>query len=116
MNSKRKGAVGERELARFLRENGHEARRGRQYSGNPDSPDVVSSLEGFHIECKRTERFNVWAAMQQAAGDAGEKTPVVFARRNRSRWLAVVPAEAFLAIVGGRAGDGTASPEETEGP
>lgn len=90
-NSKRKGARGELELATWLKERGHNARRGRQYSGSPDSPDVVcDSLPGIHIECKRVERFNAYAAIEQATADAGPKVPLVAHRRNRGDWLAVL--------------------------
>jgi hypothetical protein len=41
MDSRRKGKVGEREFAALLREHGFDARRGVQYSGGVDSPDVV---------------------------------------------------------------------------
>lgn len=41
MNSRTKGAAGERELASKLREYGFEARRGQQYSGANGDADVV---------------------------------------------------------------------------
>lgn len=92
MNSNRKGKVGEREAAAALTEDlGLEARRGVQYSGSPDSPDVVHSLPGVHFEVKRTERINVYDAMGQATEDAGGSVPVVLHRRNRGEWLAIVP-------------------------
>jgi len=96
MNSRAKGAAGERELAAWFRERGIEARRGQQFSGSPDSPDVIAALPGFHIECKRVERFNAYDAMAQAAQDCGNNVPVVFHRRNRGRWLVVMDAEHFL--------------------
>lgn len=74
INSRNKGAVAERELAAYLRERGIEARRGQQHAGGPDSPDVVSALEGIHIECKRQERTDPygWMAQAQAQADADE--------------------------------------------
>lgn len=95
--SKRKGAVGERELASVLREHGYDAHRGVQYHGGPDSPDVVG-LPGLHIECKRTERFDLYGALAQAQADAGERIPVVMHRRNLHRWTAVLLLEDFLTI------------------
>lgn len=60
MNSKRKGKVGEREFAALLREHGFDARRGVQFSGGADSPDVVSdALAWLHIEVKRTQALNL---------------------------------------------------------
>lgn len=89
MNSRNKGARGERELARKLREYGYGCRRGQQYSGANGDADVVG-LPGVHIECKRVEKLNLYDAMAQAKRDArpGEK-PVVFWRRNNHKWLMV---------------------------
>lgn len=87
MNSKQKGARGERELARKLREYGYDSRRGQQYCGANGDPDVTG-LPGVHIECKRVERLNVEDAISQSKSDAreGEK-PVVAHRKNNCEWL-----------------------------
>ena len=99
-DSRRKGADGERELANFLKDRGIEARRGQQFSGGTDSPDVVTAMAGLHLEVKRTEKFNAYAAMAQADNDAAsDDIPVVVHRRNRQRWLAVVDFEDFLNIL-----------------
>jgi Holliday junction resolvase len=53
VNSKRKGADGERLAAKYLCSLGFDARRGCQFSGGPDSPDlVVTDLPNVHIEVK----------------------------------------------------------------
>ena len=98
--SRNKGKVGERELAAFLREHGREARRGVQYMGGPQSPDVVSDLRGVHLECKRTEQLRLYPALEQAATEkpAGS-IPVVAHRRNRKPWVAVLPLESLLLIL-----------------
>ena len=57
MNSKQKGGRGEREFAAFCREQGYDAKRGQQFQGGADSPDV-KGLPGIHIEVKRVERLN----------------------------------------------------------
>ncbi|MBN1912043.1 MAG: hypothetical protein JW818_20140 [Pirellulales bacterium] len=89
--SRDKGASGERELARELsRVLGVEARRGCQYHGGPGSPDIVADMPDIHIECKRTERFRLYEALQQAIDDAGEKAPVVMHRQNHKPWVAIV--------------------------
>ncbi|MDD3585644.1 MAG: hypothetical protein PHQ75_00550 [Thermoguttaceae bacterium] len=92
INSRNKGAAGERELAHELvRVFGCTARRGQQFSGSPESPDVVTSLPGIHIECKRTERLNLYAAMDQATRDSGaNEIPVVCHRSNRKAWVVIV--------------------------
>jgi len=89
--SRNKGKRGERELAAELqRLFGVTARRGVQYSGGADSPDVVSDFDGVHFEVKRTERLSLYPAMKQAAADAGEKIPVVCHRQNNKGWLVIV--------------------------
>ena len=96
MNSKRKGAEGERELARKLRDYGFKTRRGQQYCGANGDADVVG-LPGIHIECKRVERLNLYDAMAQARNDAcpGE-FPTVFHRRDRCEWLVTMPLDDWI--------------------
>lgn len=94
MNSRDKGKRGELELAHWLAERGHDARRGQQFSGGDDSPDVVCpSLAHIHIECKRVEAGNPYVWLAQAIRDAGpQKIPVVFHRRNDAEWVVVLRA------------------------
>lgn len=100
-NGCQKGKAGEREFRDVLRSRGWEARRGRQYSGSPDSPDIVSNLP-FHFEVKRVERLNIDDAVSQAVRDCGSgKTPVVAHRRNRGEWLVTLRAEDFLSLIAG---------------
>ena len=90
MNSKKKGSRGELEASKELkRVLGCEARRGQQFSGSPDSPDIVCDIP-VHFEVKRTETFNAYKAMEQAEGDCGENPPVVLHRKNNKPWLVVV--------------------------
>ena len=91
VNARNKGAAGERELAKVLRELGFDgARRGQQFSGGTDSPDVIA-IDGIHIECKRVEKLNLEQAMSQSIRDAGEKLPTVMHRKNRGEWLVTAP-------------------------
>lgn len=62
MNSRSKGARGEREVAGILREYGYPCRRGQQYSGANGDADVVG-LPRTHIEVKRRERLDIHDAM-----------------------------------------------------
>ena len=98
MNSCQKGKVGEREWRDVLREKGFEARRGRQFSGSEDSPDVVSNLP-FHFEVKRVEALNIDKAVEQAQRDCGKKVPVVAHRKNKRPWLVTMLAEDWLSLV-----------------
>lgn len=113
INSRNKGAAAERELAKFLRDRGIEARRGQQFSGGTDSPDVVAALPGYHIECKRVEQGNLYNWLAQAIRDAGpSKTPVVMHRRNRQEWVAILRLEDLLAILPRE--DGVSQTEDTQ--
>jgi hypothetical protein len=91
MNSRAKGAAAEREAAKeWARLMGCDARRGQQFSGGKDSPDVVHSAGAIHLEVKRTERGNPYDWVDQAVRDCGGKIPLVLHRRNGREWLAIV--------------------------
>lgn len=97
-NSRRKGAVGERELARKLWDYGYMCRRGQQYSGENGDADVVG-LPGIHIECKRAERLNIYDAISQAVHDAKTGTlPAVFHRKDRCEWLVTMRLPDWMEI------------------
>jgi len=97
--SRDKGKRGERLLASFLRDEGYECRRGVQYAGGPDSPDVIG-LPGIHIECKFVkDRLNIHAALKQSIRDAKEgEIPVVFFKRDREDWRVTMQATDFMKI------------------
>ena len=100
MNSRSKGARGEREVAGILREYGYPCRRGQQYSGANGDADVVG-LPGTHIEVKRRERLDIHAAMEQSVRDAREgEMPTVFHRRNNLNWLVTMRLEDFMKLYG----------------
>ncbi|NLO85348.1 MAG: hypothetical protein GX096_07965 [Clostridiales bacterium] len=99
MNSKRKGSAGERELCSILKEAGFmEAHRNDQrYVGGMENPDIA--LNGYHVECKRAERFNAYEAISQAERDAnGLNVPIVAHRRNRKPWLIVMKLDDFMKL------------------
>ena len=101
MNSREKGKRGERELANWLKERGHDARRGQQYAGGTDSPDVIcETLPGVQIEVKRTEKLNLYAALAQAQFDSlGQGIPTVWHRKNNREWVVILSAEKFLELL-----------------
>jgi Holliday junction resolvase len=114
MNSREKGKRGERQWRDELRANGYAARRGQQFSGSPDSPDVVcDSLPWIHFEVKAVERLNIEDAMEQARRDAVDggwlmvdgqkiqKVPVVAHRRSFRPWLVTMEAETFFRFLRG---------------
>ena len=99
INSRAKGARGERELASKLREYGYtNARRGQQYSGANGDADVVA-LDGIHIEVKRTERLSLYDALAQAKHDAKDgELPVVLHRKNNCEWVVIQPLDGWMQL------------------
>lgn len=98
MNSRQKGAAGERELANLLKEYGYDTRRGQQYSGINGDADVVG-IPGLHIECKRVEKLNLDAALEQSKRDAREgEMPVVIHRKNRQEWKVTLSLKDFIEL------------------
>jgi Holliday junction resolvase len=102
--SQRKGADGERELARVLEAEGYTVERGGSLSFG-ERPDLYG-LPGIHIECKRRERLNVSEAMGQAVRDSerfGDGDPAVFHRRSREPWLVTMRFSDWMKLYRGRA-------------
>ena len=85
--SRRKGARGELEAAKELERLFQKpARRGQQYSGSPDSPDVVFDTR-LNIEVKRVQALNLDRALEQSLKDAAtDQIPVVMHRKNHTKW------------------------------
>lgn len=102
MNSRAKGARGERQWRDQLREAGYTARRGQQFAGGTDSPDVVCEELGvFHFEVKCVQALNVDKTMrEQAEPDAGpNKLPIIAHRKDRSQWLVTMKADTFFRLL-----------------
>lgn len=100
MNSRRKGCVGERQWRDVLRGFGYEARRGQQYSGSPDSPDVVCDSLPFHWEVKRVQNLNIEKALQQAVNDRRTSNfPAVAHRKNGDQWKVTMYAKDFFQLL-----------------
>ena len=97
--SRDKGKRGEREVAELLHDHGILARRGVQYAGGADSPDVIG-LEGVHIEVKRTEALRLYPALEQAMA---ERRPgdiaTVWHRPNGRPWAVIMLAADFIALM-----------------
>lgn len=102
INSRKKGSRGELELVHHLIDRGFDARRGQQFKGTPDSPDIVSDMltkAGIHIECKRVEAGNLYNWLNQAKADAGSYVPVVMHRRSDEPWVAILDLDDFLRFI-----------------
>lgn len=88
INSKQKGKRGELEWAAHLRGYGIEARRGQQFSGTEDSPDVVTSLDHLlYWEVKRDKSRQLMQWLTKAQSEAPEGAMAIVAhRRDRENW------------------------------
>jgi len=102
INSCSKGKRTEREFRDRLRDNGYKsARRGQQFSGSPESPDVVcEELSQFHFEVKGVERLNIWDAMYQSTKDSAlAQFPVVAHKKNGESFLITMTFEDWIRLV-----------------
>jgi hypothetical protein len=98
VNSNEKGKRGEREWSHYLEDHGFAARRGQQYCGGTDSPDVIcEDLAEYHFEVKFSERLSLWRAIEKAGLDGGiDKVPVVVHRANYKPWVVIMLASDWL--------------------
>lgn len=105
-NSRGIGARAELEVAKLLRESGFAARRGQQYKGTSDSPDVVvaDDLKVIaHIEVKRVNRLMsklMKEAIDKAEGECDfQQRPVLVHREPRREWMVTVDARWFFHLL-----------------
>ena len=97
--SRQKGKRGEREAAAELGQLlGVDARRGVQFQGGPESPDVVLAGVNIHVEAKRVEALKLYDAIDQAASDAGTKVPCVWHRKNNRASVVIVETSRLLEL------------------
>jgi Holliday junction resolvase len=103
-NQRQKGARGEREAAKLLRDLGFAgARRGQQFRGGYDTPDVIcEALPDILFEVKQdqsvkpgTKRFeDVWSKLaSDAVGPTGFVYPALLWRHDRGPWHMTFIAE-----------------------
>jgi len=93
VNSKQKGARGEREWAKICREHGFEkARRSQQYAGGTEESADVTGLPYVHQEVKfgydmTIEEIRTF--LQQAIKDNGESNnlPIVAHKKTYGKWF-----------------------------
>ena len=97
INSKKKGAKGERELASKLRDYGYDCRRGQQYNGI-EGEDIVG-LDYIHCEVKRVQALNLEEAMEQAKRDSKDnQLPAVFHRKNNKKWKVTMELDSWIKL------------------
>lgn len=100
INSRAKGARGERLWRDELREAGFTARRGQQFAGGADSPDVLcEELKNLHMEVKFVESLNLTAAVEQAERDAEGKHWIVAHKKTRTPWLVTMTRDTFFKLL-----------------
>ena len=96
-----KGAAGEREVCAILRDTlGADAHRNLSQTRDGGTDIAVGP---FRIECKRRARIgNVyeWLAQSQAACLESGLTPVVAARADGKKWVAILDFDVFCRLVG----------------
>ncbi len=103
VNSRAKGARGERMFRDLCREHGwNGVRRTQQYCGNTgDAADVVG-LPGIHVEVKNVERLSLTDAMAQSIHDANAEgkgaIPIVASKKNRQAWVISMLAEDWFKL------------------
>jgi len=94
VNSRDKGKRFEREAAKAITATfGVEAKRGIQFKGGDESPDIITGLKGLHFEVKAVEKLNLMEAFEQAKRDAKANIPVVMHKKNRTGWFLTMRLE-----------------------
>jgi Holliday junction resolvase len=100
INSRQKGKRGERLWRDELRKEGFTARRGQQYAGGTDSPDVVcEELSNLHQEVKFVENLNLDKACEQAMRDGCGKPWIVAHKKSNKDWKVTMSADLFFKLL-----------------
>jgi hypothetical protein len=87
-------------LAAVFTQAGFPARRGVQYQGGSDSPDIVCpDLARWHWEAKFTEQCRLPEWLAQVEGDRQGKPWIIAWRRRRGPWLALIDLNTLLDII-----------------
>ncbi len=91
MNSRAKGARGEREACEALSRVGIDCSRAVQYCGKAGTADLTCSIE-VHWEVKFSERLNPYAYVDQAIRDSTptRRVPAVLMRSTYRPWLVLI--------------------------
>jgi hypothetical protein len=83
-----------------LRAQGFTARRGQQYAGGIESPDVVcEELKNLHMECKFVQNLNLDKACEQAEKDSRGKRYIVAHKKNNKPWRVTMSSDTFFALL-----------------
>jgi Holliday junction resolvase len=100
INSRQKGKRGERLWRDELRAQGFTARRGQQYAGGIESPDVIcEELDNLHMEVKFVENLSLDKAFDQAYRDSGGKQFIVAHKKSNKDWKVTMSADLFFKLL-----------------
>jgi hypothetical protein len=100
-SERRKGANGELEIVRILRDEGWPyAERSSRGTAQERIGDIRHGPEAVHFEVRRRERFNLWEALEKAEREAEPgHLPIVPFRRNRTSWKAALEFAELCALL-----------------
>lgn len=61
---------------------------------------AARKLFSYSVECKNTEKLNIWDALKQAEANTKDNTiPALFFRRNRSKTYVALEADQFISLL-----------------
>lgn len=96
--ARNKGAKAEREVVELIKKHGLDAHRGHVFYRESD----VVGLDGYHLEVKRQETYQLDKWLEQSEADAKKKNegvPLVVFRKSRQPWRVVLNFEEFLNLL-----------------
>jgi hypothetical protein len=95
-----KGNRAEREVIDMLKARGWTGAYRNFQSGGQGGGDVIGGPPDVHIEVKHRERAAIYEWLAQAESECRPTDlPVVFFRRNKCGWYAVLEADELLALL-----------------
>lgn len=95
-----KGNQAEREIIDILKAHGWAGARRNFQSGGQGGGDIIGGPAGCNVEVKHRERCSIWEWIAQSEADAQPTDiPLVFFRRNRCGWYALLPLEELLPLL-----------------
>jgi len=100
--AKAKGARGERWFANYLTDWGFPARRGQQFKGTKDSPDIsCETLEdlGFHLESKFTQTISMYPTLEKGLEDSGGVAPLVLYKKDNKPPITFMYLQDFMKLL-----------------
>lgn len=60
---------------------------------------AARELFPFSVECKNTQRIQIWSAYEQAKANSGNYEPIVVFKKNHSKPLVALDAEEFFQLL-----------------